>query len=154
MSSGDSAPSSARQPRARCPRLLIVDDDEVSTRSVTRVLRLARPRWEVAVLESATAAARELEQGGYDLLVVDLALPGLPGTALLEVARLRHPGVARVVFARLDRGLRHHPEVGAADAVLARPASPDEIVSALALALRTSANRRAHARHAGERLAG
>jgi len=131
-----------------------VDDDEVSTRSVTRVLRLARPRWEVTVLESATAAARELKHGDYDLLVVDLALPGLPGTALLEVARLRHPGVARVVFARLGHGLGQHPEVRAADAVLARPASPDDLVSALALALRTSARRRADARRAGERLAG
>ncbi len=147
-------PVSARHAIERCPRLLVVDDAEVSTRSVTRVLRLARPRWEVTALGTATEAARELGRGDYDLLMVDLALPGLPGTALLEVARLRHPGVARVVFARLGDGTERHPEVRGADAVLARPATPDELVSALALALRTSATRRTVPPRAGERLAG
>jgi len=154
MSLDGPGPVSTRGAIERCPRLLVVDDDEVSTRSITRVLRLARPRWAVTVLGTVTEAARELERGDYDVAVVDLALPGLPGTALLEVARLRHPGVARVVFARLGLGAERHPEVRDADAVLARPAAPDQLVSALALALRTSASRRAPRRRDGERLAG
>ncbi len=126
-------------PVDRLPHFLLVDDDELISRSVCRVLRVARPRWVLVSVATAAEAARELSQRQYDVLIADLALPGVPGTALLEYARCRHPGVARVVFSALADRAQHHPEVQAAHGVLEKPTSPDELVSALAIALRTGA---------------
>ncbi|MBN2192291.1 MAG: response regulator transcription factor [Polyangiaceae bacterium] len=139
---------SSRLPSERRPRFLLADDDELITRSVTRVLRLARPRWEVTTVATASEGARVLERIGFDMVVVDLALPGLPGTALLEFARVRHPTVARVVFSVLADGAEHHPEVCAAHSVLVKPTTAEELVSALASALRQNASERVLARTA------
>ncbi len=127
----------------RMPHFLLVDDDEVICRSVGRVLRLARPRWVLVSVGSASDAARELSYRQYDVLIADLQLPGLPGTALLEYTRHRYPGVARVVFSALASSARHHPEVQVAHGVLEKPTTPQELVSALASALRTGAGIRA-----------
>jgi CheY-like chemotaxis protein len=148
MRSGCHGPKSSRYPSERCPRILIVDEEEIASQSITRVLGLARPRWQVTALDSASLAARELERADYDVVVVDLSLRGLPGTALLEVARVRHPLTTRVVCSRQRRG-EVHPEVRAADAVLGKPAPADDLVSVLALAVRRSASRRAMAQSAG-----
>jgi DNA-binding NarL/FixJ family response regulator len=126
-------------PVDRLPHFLLVDDDELISRCVCRVLRVARPRWVLVSVATAAEAARELSRQEYDVLIADLALPGLPGTALLEYARCRHPSVARVVFSALADRARHHPEVQAAHGVLEKPTTPDELVSALAVALRTGA---------------
>ena len=126
-------------PVDRLPHFLLVDDDELISRCVCRVLRVARPRWILQAVATAAEAARELARCQYDVLIADLALPGLPGTALLEYARYRHPGVARVVFSALADGARCHPEVRAAHGVLEKPTTPDELVSMLAAALRTGA---------------
>lgn len=129
-------------PVERLPHFLLVDDHELIGRSVTRVLRIARPRWVLVTVATASEGARELAQREYDVLIADLALPDLPGTALLEYARDRHPGVARVVFSAIaDRAL-HHPEVQAAHHVLAKPTTPEDLVSALASALRIGAGLR------------
>jgi DNA-binding NarL/FixJ family response regulator len=127
----------------RLPHFLLVDDDELIGRSVCRVLRLARPRWVLVPVTTASEAANELAQRPYDVLIADLALQhGLPGTALLEYTRYRHPVVARVVFSALADQARHHPEVQAAHGVLQKPTTPQELVSALAVALRTGAGMR------------
>ena len=124
----------------RPPHFLLVDDDELIGRSVCRVLRLARPRWVLVPVTTASEAANELAQTSYDVLIADLALQqGWPGTALLEYTRCRHPEVARVVFSALADQARHHPEVRAAHGVLPKPTTPQELVSVLAMALRTGA---------------
>ena len=126
----------------RVPHFLLVDDDELITRSVCRVLRVARPRWALVAVPSASAAARELARRDFDVVIADLALPGLPGTALLEYVRHRYPGCVRVVFSGLVEVAEQHPEVQQAHEVLAKPTTPEELVSALARALRTGAGMR------------
>lgn len=151
MLPGSPGPASARLPSERCPRFLLVDDDELVTRSVTRVLRLARPRWLVTAVATAAEGARELERSDYDVAIVDLALPGLPGTALLEAMRVRHAEVTRVVFSALAREAAEHPEVQAAHAVLQKPTTADRLVSALATVVRQRAGARFLAGGAAER---
>ena len=126
----------------RVPHFLLVDDDELITRSVCRVLRVARPRWALVAVPSASAAVRELARRDFDVVISDLVLPGLPGTALLEFVRSRYPKSVRVVFSGLVEVAARHPEVQEAHEVLAKPTTPQDLVSALARALRTGAGMR------------
>jgi len=69
-------------------RVLIVDDDEGLCRLVAK--RLERLGMECAAAHSGEAGLAMLSAGGHDLLLVDLALPDLPGQEL--VARMRRQG--------------------------------------------------------------
>jgi EAL domain-containing protein (putative c-di-GMP-specific phosphodiesterase class I)/CheY-like chemotaxis protein len=70
------------------PRILIVDDDEqvcfVATRALESIARCDG-------VHSVTQATRALEHGTYDLVLVDVALPGESGMALLDRLRRSWP---------------------------------------------------------------
>ncbi|HEU4404647.1 MAG TPA: ATP-binding protein, partial [Polyangiaceae bacterium] len=68
-------------------KALVVDDDPMHARVAESVL--SRGGYEVAREPSAEAALARLERERPDLLIVDLGLPGMPGSALLERVRAR-----------------------------------------------------------------
>jgi DNA-binding response OmpR family regulator len=67
---------------AAMPRLLLAEDDEGIREPLTRALR--REQYDVDAVADGTEAARLGAGGDYDLLLLDLGLPGLDG---LEVCR-------------------------------------------------------------------
>ena len=68
-------------------RLLIVDDEDVVRRGLIR--RLAIEGWEVIGAADGAAALLELERLRFDLVVLDLQMPGLDGVSVLERIRMR-----------------------------------------------------------------
>jgi EAL domain-containing protein (putative c-di-GMP-specific phosphodiesterase class I)/ActR/RegA family two-component response regulator len=89
-------PSSVEKPASsgRIPvraRVLVVDDEEALRNVIARWL--TRSGYEVVVAADGTEAAAVIESGGYDVIISDVAMPGLDGVSLLRLARARDPDV-------------------------------------------------------------
>ena len=77
-------------------RLLVVEDDAALRRGLVR--GLANHGFAVDAAESAEAAAELLSVSPYDLLVLDLGLPGADGTSLLRRLRARGNAVPVLIL--------------------------------------------------------
>jgi len=115
-------------------RILVVEDEESFSDPLSYLLR--REGYEVAVADDGPAALDEFDRNGADLVLLDLMLPGLPGT---EVCRqLRARGNVPVIMltakdSEIDKvvGL----ELGADDYVT-KPYSSRELVARVRAVLR------------------
>lgn len=74
--------AAGRAPSAGPIRVLLVDDEEAFTDSLAKVLR--RRGLEVAVAASGEEGIAYLTQRDYDVVVLDLRMPGLDGLATLR----------------------------------------------------------------------
>ena len=72
-------------------RLLVADDDEAVRLSLERTL--TREGYGVVLAPDGQAALDRLRQGGIDLLLSDLKMPGLTGLELLKLAKEVAPDV-------------------------------------------------------------
>lgn len=99
--------------------VLLVDDDPTVRTSVAQMLE--QLGHEVVTAEEGRAALQRLdERSDIDLLITDLAMPGLDGAGLLREVSRRFPSLPRVLIT----GLAADAEAGlikTADAVLPKP---------------------------------
>jgi putative nucleotidyltransferase with HDIG domain len=72
------------------PTVLIVDDEPAPRASLTHVLR---QDFNILTADTAGAALVVLDQGGIDLVTLDLKLPDRPGSSLLRDIKLAHAAV-------------------------------------------------------------
>lgn len=114
-------------------RILIVEDEVPIAQLIE--MSLARAGYQCEAVNDGCAAADKIEQNDYDLVLLDIMLPGLDGYALLE--SLRPQGVP-VIFitaksAVKDRvlGLR----LGADD-YITKPFAAEELVARMESVLR------------------
>jgi DNA-binding response OmpR family regulator len=77
-------------------RILIVDD-EASIRMTLSAL-LQRAGYDVTSAENGEEAVLRLEQQMFDLLLVDLKMPGMDGMQVVKVARRRQADIAIIVL--------------------------------------------------------
>jgi DNA-binding NarL/FixJ family response regulator len=105
-------------------RILVVDDEPVVRGLVAEVLTDAGH--EVAVAASGEEALDLVE--GVELLLCDVALPGMSGAAVVEAARARRPGLSVVLMT----GDPEEPS----SATLAKPFTPAELLETVTAALR------------------
>ena len=68
-------------------RILVVEDEESFSDPLSYLLR--REGYEVSVADDGPAALEEFERNGADLVLLDLMLPGLPGTEVCRRLRSR-----------------------------------------------------------------
>jgi len=120
-------------PTLRGVRVLVVDDDRDARESVAAVLEQAGAT--VRAVESAGDAVESLEHEPSDVLLSDIAMPGVDGYTLLGRARARLrgreiPAAALTAYAAsedrsraLAAGFRAH---------LAKPVDPAELVAVVA----------------------
>ena len=115
-------------------RILVVEDEESFSDPLSYLLR--REGYEVAVADDGPAALEEFERNGADLVLLDLMLPGLPGTEVCR--RLRTKSNVPVIMltakdGEIDKvvGL----ELGADDYVT-KPYSSRELVARVRAVLR------------------
>lgn len=84
-------------------RLLVVDDHALVREGLVQALRRL-PR--VTAIEEASDAESALEKfaslGAFDLVLLDLMLPGISGLSLLGVLKKRYPSTRVVVVSALD----------------------------------------------------
>ncbi len=120
------------------PRLLLIDDEPRILRFLSRGLQAEGFSVETAS-EGREGLRRALTEP-YDLIVLDLLLPGLPGTAVLESILARKPDQPVVVLSALNgtRSKVECLEVGAQDYV-GKPFSFDELLARIRARLRGAA---------------
>ncbi len=81
-------------------RILLIEDEEKVIRFVSHGLKAAG--FAVDSARNGVAGLEAAAKGFYDLVVVDLALPGLCGTEVIARLRLRNAEVAIVVLTARD----------------------------------------------------
>src|SRR5215218_290389 len=69
-------------------RLLLVDDDPFVLRALGRLL--ARDGYHITTVATLEDAERRLSEGPFDLMLLDVLLPGGDGFAFCRRMRLRH----------------------------------------------------------------
>jgi DNA-binding response OmpR family regulator len=120
-------------------RVLVVDDDPLVLRAISKVL--ARDGFDVATASDALPALDYAAQHRPDIVVVDFNMP----TCGVEVVRKLKASLGDEVFVAVLTGedsehMRAQCLAGGADAVLIKPISPLELrrrLTAAALALKT-----------------
>ena len=115
-------------------RVLVVEDEESYSDALSYMLR--KEGFQVALADDGQAALEEFERNGADIVLLDLMLPGIPGTEVCR--RIRQVSTVPVIMvtAKDDEvdtvvGL----ELGADDYVT-KPYSPRELVARIRAVLR------------------
>jgi DNA-binding NtrC family response regulator len=107
--------------------ILIVDDEEVVRLSHLRTLASARCNAEVA--GNGTEALRAMEQQPFDVILLDLRMPGLDGMSVLKTIKEKWPESEVVIITGYPsiESAKEAVRLGAYH-YLAKPVSPDEVV--------------------------
>jgi two-component system response regulator RegX3 len=115
-------------------RVLVVEDEESYSDALSYMLR--KEGFEVAIATNGHDALTEFERNGADIVLLDLMLPGIPGTEVCRQIRATSSVPVIMVSAKDDEvdkvvGL----ELGADDYVT-KPYSPRELVARVRAVLR------------------
>ena len=116
-------------------RVLLVDDHPVVREGIARILALRIPDLQIAEAEDGPRAVEQLRQTPFDLVLLDLTLPGDSGLTLLR--RLRREFVAPILVVSMhpvDQFAQRALQAGAAGYV-AKDSDPEEVVRAVSTAL-------------------
>jgi len=77
---------------------MFVDDDPLVVRGLARNMSTMGDKMDISVRTSAADALKALEKELVDVIITDLYMPGIDGTALLNEVRSRYPTVFRFVL--------------------------------------------------------
>ena len=107
-------------------RILVVDDEAIVRRSCTRAL--AGDDVVVDAVESGAQALERIEAESYDVVVLDIMMPGIDGMEVLQRVKESHPDVEVVMvtgLSQIDTAVRSM-KLGAFD-YIPKPFDPDEL---------------------------
>ena len=110
-------------------KILVVDDNEVVRLSILRSLR--NTNRSVQLAKNAADAVRLLEQERFDVVLLDLRMPGMDGLSFLKILKQRWPECEAIVitgYPTIETAVEAL-RLGAFN-YLAKPIGPDEIVNA------------------------
>lgn len=113
--------------------ILFVEDDAMNRRVVSDMLAVAG----IAMHEAARAedGLRLLDEHGFDMVLMDLRMPGMDGLEAIRRIRSRHDAVGRlpivVVTADMSPNLRQQCLSTGADDVLFKPVAMDDLFDSL-----------------------
>jgi DNA-binding NtrC family response regulator len=79
-------------------RILIVDDEEDLTWSISRKLSRDQDNLEITCANSGLSALEMLSNRRYDLMITDLRMPGLSGWQLLDEVKKKYPDTPVIVM--------------------------------------------------------
>ncbi len=112
-------------------RILVVDDDRTFRLSTAELLR--QDGYDVDVAPDAAGAVQRLDGGGFDLVLLDMRMPGMDGLTAVEVLRtrgLRTPILMISGFGTIDTAVESLHR--GADHFLSKPVDPDVLSAKVA----------------------
>ena len=115
-------------------RILVVDDEEIVIRSCVRIL--ASHGYEVDSAAEGREALRKVEEGGYDLVILDIMMPKMDGLEVLQRIKEAHPDIDVIMvtgLSQIETAVRAM-KLGAFD-YLSKPFDPDELQLVVSRAL-------------------
>jgi DNA-binding NtrC family response regulator len=107
-------------------RILVIDDEEIVLRSCRRIL--ADDAHTVDVASDSMEGLRRIDEGAYDVVVLDIMMPRMDGIEILRDVKERHPDVEVVMITGLSevQTAVRAMKLGAFD-YLSKPFEPDEL---------------------------
>ena len=110
-------------------RILVVDDQEIVRLSHMRVL--AGPDCEVNAVFDGAAALREMERHPFDVVLLDLRMPGMDGMTVLKSIKQQWPESEVIIITGFPsvESAKQAVTLGAYD-YLTKPAGPDDVINA------------------------
>ncbi|MEY4140524.1 MAG: hypothetical protein RLZZ371_2706, partial [Pseudomonadota bacterium] len=107
-------------------KILIVDDEEIVIRSCKRIL--GDGMYAVDSAQDGQEALRKVDETDYDLMILDIMMPGIDGLEVLQSVKERHPGVDVIMMTGLSeiQTAVKAMKLGALD-YLSKPFDPDEL---------------------------
>jgi formate hydrogenlyase transcriptional activator len=82
-------------------RILIIDDDK-AVLNYFQVLLLQTERFEVEALADSAKAFDTIDSGRFDLLLLDMDMPGVTGKEVLKHVQRNHPGLEVVIITGVE----------------------------------------------------
>jgi DNA-binding NtrC family response regulator len=114
---------------SRKTRILVVDDDEVVRSSYVRTLQSTHCDVEAAF--DGDRALRAIEAESFDVVLLDLRMPGMDGMSVLKIIKQRWPESQVVIitgYPSIDSA-KEAVRLGAYD-YLAKPVGPPDVIKA------------------------
>ncbi|MBW2065101.1 MAG: response regulator [Deltaproteobacteria bacterium] len=108
------------------PKILVLDDEK-RIRDGCRTV-LAQEGFEIEVAEDGYSGLKKIEEAHFDIVLLDLMLPGIQGMDILEHVRARHSDVVVIVitgYATLEHAIEAMKK-GAFD-FISKPFSPQDL---------------------------
>lgn len=115
-------------------QILVVEDDNSINDLLCTILK--KEGYQVTSAYSGTEAKLRLEQGEYDLLLLDLMLPGITGEELLDTLRKDKTIPVIVISAKTAMGDRVSVLKGGADDFISKPFDVEEVLARVQAQLR------------------
>ena len=115
--------------------ILVVDDEPVALTSVRRLLK-RRGMGSVDLCEDGHTAIERIRRGDYDIILLDIVMPGLGGLEVLRQAKPHAPDTEFIVVSALEDVATSVQAIhlGAYD-YLIKPVDPDRLCHVIELAL-------------------
>jgi signal transduction histidine kinase/CheY-like chemotaxis protein len=116
------------------PFVLVIDDEPGITRLCERLL--SRAGFKIRALTDPMEGISQLEQDHFDLLLVDIRMPGIDGFEVIDRARRRQPDLAVVImtgFGTVETAIEALRR--GADGLVLKPFSAVELVQSVRRAL-------------------
>lgn len=111
-------------------RVLFVDDDPAAARLYKSYL--AADGHEVVVADSGIEAVEATERDRFDVVVMDLNMPGLDGWMSMSLIKARRPKLPVVVLTGdIGKDLESRAKTAGAAGYLTKPCQPDALIRAL-----------------------
>jgi CheY-like chemotaxis protein len=116
-------------------KLLFIEDDAMNRRVVKDMLNVAGVDMDEA--DGAQAGLRKIDESEYDLILMDLRMPGMDGMEAIAHLRQRDDDKGKlpviVLTADAAAGLREKCMAAGADEVLFKPVSMQSLFDAIAV---------------------
>ena len=118
-------------------KILIVDDEQIARLTLQRILQM--DRYEVLTVGSGEEALVALESEHYNVMLLDLVMPGMTGLDVLSKMKLEHIDIKVIVltaFSSMDsaiQALRFHVHD-----YLVKPVTKEQVLSSVKAALECS----------------
>ena len=122
----------------RRPHLLLVDDDPMSLRALTRIVETNQPYWRIASAASSEEALALIARESFAAVITDLVMPGANGMAVLFQLQQHQPAAIRIVHSSHTELLRSGSLGRLAHRVLPKPASALDVLALTAWARQQS----------------
>jgi two-component system phosphate regulon sensor histidine kinase PhoR len=117
------------------PKILVIDDEERIRRGCSRIL--TKENCLVDMAENGEIGLKMIEEKYYDIVLIDLMMPGIGGMEVLAKVREQHPdsvGIVITGFATLEHSIEAMKK-GAFD-FIPKPFTPDQLRVVVSKAVR------------------
>ena len=83
-------------------KILLVDDHAIVRYGITQLIWKEFPGTEISTALNMDELIRHLRQDSFDLLILDINIPGGNSLQMIDVIKLRQPGIRILIFSGYD----------------------------------------------------